>query len=84
MNSKTETTTRPLQILAALRDDLRERREARAADRQLVRELSSYRTRAEADDLLGAIRDQHGPDADRIRAILSHNLSEAHLHRIAS
>ncbi len=61
-------------LLTELRDDLRERREARAAHRTLARELASYRTPAEVDDLLAAVRQQNGAGSDEIRAILSHNL----------
>jgi hypothetical protein len=46
----------------AARDDLRTRRAARASKRALARELASYTTRAERDEL-NAILDRADPDA---------------------
>lgn len=59
--------------LTTLRDELRERREARAEHLALRRELASFRTPHEIDDLLGVIANQDGPEAQRIRDILTDN-----------
>jgi hypothetical protein len=60
-------------FLSEIRGELRDRREARAARRALERELSSYTTPAETDDLLATLRGQEGPDAEEIRGILTRN-----------
>lgn len=56
-----------------LRDELRERREARAEYLALQRELASFQTSREIDDLLGVIANQDGPEAQQIRDILTDN-----------
>jgi hypothetical protein len=70
----TTTPSRSRQLWSSVRDELRERRQARAAERTFVREIRAYSTPADVEDLLGAVRNQDGPDADRIRGILSRNL----------
>ena len=70
----TDSTTQSRRLLTKIRDDLRERREARARYRTLQQELASYQTRREIDDLLGAISEQEGPEAEQIREILLDNL----------
>ena len=69
------TTRRPRQVLAAVRDELRERREMRRAYRDLARDLASYNTRAEVDDLLAALDNDQSPEAVQIRTILTSNLN---------
>ena len=59
--------------MTTLRDERRERREARAHYRALQRELASFRTPREIDDLLGVIANQDGPQAQQIRDILTDN-----------
>lgn len=74
MNTTTHFSTvasRPRQFLAEVRDELRERREVRAERRALERELAVYRTRAEVDDLLAALQDHEGAEAEEIREILT-------------
>ncbi len=61
-------------LVGQLRADLRERRATRTASLALQRELASYTTAREVDDLLGAISDQDGPEAQQIRDILLNNL----------
>lgn len=61
--------------IRTLRDELRQRRAARAQYLALRQELASYRTPAEVDDLLGVIADQEGPEAQQIRDILLDNLT---------
>ncbi len=78
MNTTTNASTvssRPRQFLAEVRDELRERRGARAERRTLERELSVYSTRAEVDDLLASIEGEDTADADQIRSILTGNLN---------
>ncbi len=64
-----------LRILAGVRDELRERREARDAYRALERDLAGYSTPAEVDDLLAALRWQDDPESQVIRDILLGNLN---------
>ena len=52
----------------------RERREARARQAALKQDLATFQTEREVDDLLGAIRDQDGLEAEQIRGILLDNL----------
>ena len=63
--------------LSTLRDAMRERREARASYDALKRELASFRTAREVDDLLGVLASQEGPEAQQIRDILLDNLRPA-------
>ncbi len=88
MNTTTDSTsarTRPMQLLGNVRDELRERRQARAEYRALERSLATYNTRTQVDDLLGTIRGVEGADAERVRTILSRNLTHSHQrHMIAS
>ena len=76
--------SRPRQLFATVRDELRDRRRVRASYRELERSLSTYGTRREVDDLLAVIAHQEGPDADRVRRILARNLQDQVTHRIAS
>ncbi len=69
------TTLRPRRVLAAVRDDLRERRQARRDYRALANELASYNTRSEVDDLLAALDNDQTVEAEQIRTILSRNLA---------
>ncbi len=64
-------------LLTSVRDDLRERRAARAARRDLRRELATYTTPAEVDDLFAALREQESAAAEEIRGILAANLLRA-------
>lgn len=63
--------------ITSLRDELRQRREERASYDALRRELASYQTAREVDDLLGVISTQEGPEAEQIRDILLDNLRPA-------
>ncbi len=80
MNLKTNTSTlhadptRPRRLLNGLRDELADRRTSRANRRALERDLSTYRTSTEVDDLLGSMRGQEGPELDQIQRILMRNL----------
>jgi hypothetical protein len=78
----TKSLLRPsAQLVATVRDELRERRLERAARRNLERELATYTTEAEVNDLLGAISGQDGADADQVREILMRNHLRHSLHR---
>ena len=72
-------------LVSTIRDELRERREARARYDALKRELASYRTTREVDDLLGVVMNQEGPEAEEIRDILLDNLRQptSVLYRVA-
>ena len=79
MNNTTQpntTVSRPRQLLTTVRDDLRGRRQARATKRQLQRELATYSTRAEADDLMALLHHQESAQAEQIRGILNRNLQQ--------
>jgi len=77
-------TFRPSARLASVRDELRERRQQRAARRVLERELASYNTPAQIDDLLGVLAGQEGNDAQEIRDIVLRNELRHGLQRFAS
>jgi hypothetical protein len=65
----------------SLRDELRQRREARAARRALERELATYTTPNEVDDLLGVLHDRDDAAAEEIRTIVLRNQLRHGLHR---
>lgn len=62
------------ELVSTTRDELRQRREATAAYRELQQQLASYQSPWEVDDLLGVISDEDGPEAQQIRDILLSNL----------
>jgi hypothetical protein len=70
-------------LWTTVKDELRERREARESLRQLRRDLEHYRTPAEIDDLLASVDAEETPEAEMIRSILSDNLRSYHARRIA-
>ena len=74
-NSARKSVTR---FWEGFRDDLHEARQAREEHRTLRRELASYTTPADVNDLLGSLRGQEGEDAEMIRHILTTPL---HNHR---
>ncbi len=80
MNTNT-TTRRPMLTIATVRDDLRVRRQARRQQRDLVRELATYSTRAEVDDLLAVIDRHESVEAEEIRTILTRNLQNNQVRR---
>jgi hypothetical protein len=87
MNNTTHSVTsrlRPIQLWTVARNELSERRQERAQYRALQRELASYTTRGDVDDLLGTIEDQEGAEVDMIRSILANNLMQQPTHAIAS
>lgn len=67
------TTTPALRSWTRGRDRLRARRETRHHHRRLQRDLATYSTQAQVDDLLEMLRVQEGRDADTIRDILARN-----------
>ena len=78
------TSSRTRQLISTVRDDLRERRQARAEQRVLQRELATYTTHREVDDLLGALRSEDGVEAERMRSMLSRNIQHSQRTSIAS
>jgi hypothetical protein len=81
----TNSILRPsVQLMATVRDDLRERRQARTARRTLERELASYSTPAQVNDLLAALAGQDGDEAAEVRDIVLRNQLRHDLHRYAS
>jgi hypothetical protein len=78
---KTNTTQFPAvgarsrQLLSEVRDELRERRQARSERRALERDLATYNTRADVDDILALISGQSGPEAEQVREIVTRNLA---------
>lgn len=67
------------QLWTTVSDDLRERRQARAAHRTLERELATYTTPAEIEDLLGAMRGRDDAASDEMRDLLIRNLQHRHV-----
>ena len=62
-------------LWTTVRDDLRQRREARAADRALRADLAHYRTPHEIDDLLATVAEDDSPEAELVRDVLMDNLA---------
>jgi hypothetical protein len=62
-------------LWTTVRDELRERREAKARERRLREDLAPYATPAEIEDLLDAVDREDTPDAEAIRSILHDNLA---------
>lgn len=62
-------------LWSTVKDELRERREERAAARQLQADLAHYRTPRDIDDLLATVGDDPSPEAAQVRDILMDNLA---------
>jgi hypothetical protein len=72
------STSRPTQAWRTLRGTLRDQR-------SLARELASYRTTADVDDLLAALDRDDSQQAEQIRTILTQNLQDRRgRHQFAS
>lgn len=67
------------QLWTTVSDDLRERRQARAARRTLERELATYTTPAEVEDLLMAMRGRDDAQTEAMRGLLVRNLQHQHV-----
>ena len=72
--SPSSPVARSRRALCAVRDDLRQRRAARAAERDLRSELSAYTTPSSVDDLLAALPSAGASGDDRVREILVQNM----------
>lgn len=83
-HNHTDTTTTRRPFLATVRDELRQRRLARREYRDLARELASYTSRSDINDLMAVLDREAGPEADRIRQILNQNLQARHSGLLAS
>ena len=59
--------------ITTIRDEVRERRQERVQHVALERELASYRTRSEIDELLAVLENQEGAEAQDVRNILLQN-----------
>lgn len=71
-------------LMATVRDELRERRIARANRRSLERELATYSTSAQINDLLGSMRGQDDVSVEAVRTIVLANSARRDLNRVAS
>ena len=71
-------------LWTTVKDELRERREARAARNALRADLAHYRTPHEIDDLLASVDAEETPEAEMIRGILMDNLRAYHQRRAVS
>ena len=68
-------------IWTNVKDELRERREARAAHNALRADLAHYRTPSDIEDLLATVDTQDTPEAELIRDVLMDNLRYYHQRR---
>ena len=59
--------------MTTIRDQARERRQERAERQALQRELSSFRTPSEIEELLVVLWQQDGPQAQDVRDIVLQN-----------
>lgn len=76
-NSSAMAKSVVLNGLGELRDQVRERRQARVAYDELQRELAAYRTPSEIGDLLAAVdRHSDAPHVEQVRQILGRNLAD--------
>ncbi len=62
---------------ADIRDDLRDRREARTARAHLVKQLDGYHSRSDILDLLAAADRYDGAEAELMRDVLNSKLAHA-------
>ncbi|HSO65004.1 MAG TPA: hypothetical protein VLQ78_07870 [Ornithinibacter sp.] len=74
----------PSTLWTTVKDELRERREARVALDTLRADLSHYRTPHEIDDLLASVDAQDTPESEMIRGVLMDNLRVYHQRRAVS
>ena len=79
--TKTSILRPSVHLVATVRDELRDRRAARASQRTLERELASYHTAADVNDLLGSLRGQDDAAVEEIREIVVRNELRHSLHR---
>ncbi len=68
------------QAVQTLRDELRARRAARAEQRRTRRELATYTTPGQIEDMLAMLDRSDAPQAEEMRTILQSNLRQ---HRLA-
>ncbi len=66
-------------FLAEARDKRRRSHEARTAHRTLRRELATYTSTADVDDLLAAMRGHDSPENDEIRDLLTSRRTPQHI-----
>lgn len=73
-----------VRLVATVRDELHNRRIARANRRSLERELATFDTPAQISDLLGSMRGQDEAAAETVRSIVLHSSARQNLNRVAS
>ncbi len=87
MNNTTgnhSTSSRTRQLITTVRDDLRERRQVRAEQRLLERQIATYATPHEIDDLLASLSRDDSVEADRMRSMLTRNMQHSQRTSVAS
>ncbi|MEO5652551.1 MAG: hypothetical protein ABIN79_13350 [Marmoricola sp.] len=73
--------SRTRQLIATVRDDLRDRRRARTQGRNLERDLATYSTPSDVNDLLATIASDGSAEAERMRSMLARNMR--HYQRVS-
>ncbi len=68
-------------LWSTVKDELRERREARDASRKLHADLATYRTPRDIDDLLATMSHDDSPEAGEVRDVLMGNLASYRPYR---
>jgi siroheme synthase (precorrin-2 oxidase/ferrochelatase) len=71
-------------FVSTVRDELSERRAERAAARELQRDLATYTTPREIDDLLATLERYEADRVEPMRSILVHNLMAHQGARLAA
>ncbi len=76
--------SRARRLLSVVRDDLRERRESRTEQRRIERELGTYTSPSEVNDILTVLQSESGAHADRMRTMVTRNLQHQQRTKLAS
>jgi hypothetical protein len=84
MNNNISLLRPSAQLVATVRDELRDRRQARASRRTLERELASYTTASEVNDLLESLRGQDDSAVNELRDVVLRQQLRQGSHRYAS
>ncbi len=74
-----DAAPRVARLVGTARDELRERRAVRAAARDLARDLGTYTTPREIEDLLATLERSEEPAAEAMRSLLTANLHAYHV-----
>ena len=73
--------TTALNLVHRLRDELADRRASHQAHAAMHRELATYTSPRDIDDLLDLIATDHNHTADAMRDVLAHNRYRVAMHR---